>query len=130
MSSQPTPFSIKSAKGKLFQELGRPSSNFFSDDFVQGNFETIKIKGNSPKDGFWEYKGSTKVEATKKDWKASFEDEMRVFFPINDRYSFWFGSRRKDPELKFHVDFGNVKVANRDVNLFSNVKASRDFKKV
>jgi hypothetical protein len=91
------PFSVKSAKGKLFKELGRPSSNFFTEDFVQGSFETVKIKGNSIKDGFWEYKGSTKLECTTKTCKSNYDDEMRVFFPLNDRLKFWFGSRRATP---------------------------------
>jgi hypothetical protein len=109
-----------------FTDLARPKAGdkLFEEDYVHSAFETLKIKGVTTKGATWNYKAKVKLA---KDLTATYDDELKVQFPFYDnRFFCWFGSRRSG-DLKFHVDFGDVTLASRNFNLFTNIKTNTKF---
>lgn len=82
-----------SFKNALFTDLGRPckSDKMFTEDFVQGNLETIKVKGTTANKSDWEYKATvnvvksseTKDDKTNVKYTPTFSDELKIKFPYN-----------------------------------------------
>jgi len=110
-----------------FASFGKLNLSVLDDDYVYGNFETWKFKGKTTKGGKLDLKAKVKHTEKDKTFSASIEEELKLEFPYK-RFTFWIGSRRNG-DLKFHVDLGEVDLKNKKVNLFTNLKTNTEFKK-
>lgn len=90
-----------------------------NDDYVNDKFETYKIKGKTTGNGKWDYKAKIK------DYNSSVDDELKIQFPYN-RFWFWLGLRRNG-DLKFHLDGGDITLGKTKFNVFTNVKTNIGF---
>lgn len=106
-----------------FTDLGDFNTKTLQDDFVSKTLFTNKIKAKTPNNGNLSYKHKTNFNE-----KASrFEDtrEVKLDFPLTSKYFLWYGIRDQG-DIKVHLDLGNVQVAKRDFNIFTNIKANAE----
>jgi len=116
-------------KNKTFTTLHDFSTKVFTDDFCYDNFETYKVKGTSSKNSTLDYKGKVKLENKEGNYSASLTDESSGKFSFHqNKFWLWFGTRRNG-DYKVHLDFGDVKIKDTKLNLFSNVKTTIKFDK-
>jgi len=119
---------------KTFTTLHDFNSKILTDDFVHGTsdkptFETYKIKGVTGKGAAFEYKAKATLKNDSGSYSASLNDESTIKFPFHkNKFWLWLGQRRSG-ELKAHLDFGEVKVKNHNINLFANLKTTTKFDK-
>lgn len=104
-----------------FTDLGDFNTKTLEDDFVSKTLFTNKIKAKTGNNGTIAYKHKTNF--VQKESRFADSREVKIDFPLTSRYFLWYGIRDTG-DIKVHLDCGNVKIANQDFNIFTNLKAN------
>jgi hypothetical protein len=119
----------QSLSNSQFCSLGSFNYNkVLADDYCHKKFETIKVKGSTPKLSSFNLKISNHFKKPKKSdqpYRLSLTDEYKFGFPYQRYY---LQTRvKRGGDVKVHVDGGNIELFKNKLNLFTNVKTTLSF---
>jgi hypothetical protein len=102
----------------------------FSDDFPTKSFETYKFKAVSTNGAVINYKANFNINKKSDAYTGQGADELKVLFPVNGTSIIARLLTSRKGDLEGHLDFGEKKLGDKNVNLFTNFKTSFDFSNI